>query len=138
MNPFAPALLLAFGLADPAAAGPTPYDLTPVSGADGAFEKVASGGAEIIQSAKVGDGFAPYIYFRAPEAARKETGAAYLELTYVDVGVGPLAVEYNGRDPDEPYRRSNVGYDKFLGDTGKVRTAVFKLDKPQFARRQNM
>jgi hypothetical protein len=134
------AVLIAFGVPALAAAekSPTGYDLTAVSGADGVFEKTVLDGMEIIQSAKENDGFSPYIYFRVPDEARKEVDAAYLELTYKDVGSGPLAVEFNGRDPNEDYRRPDTGYDKFLGDGGKVRTAVFRLAKPKFAKRQNM
>ena len=120
------------------AAEPNQYPLTPRSGADGVFETVVVPGATLIRGASLPNGFAPYVYFRVPEGVPKNLDAAYVELTYRDVGRGPIRLEFNGRDPVDDYRQADRAYDRFLGDTARTRTAFFRLPKPGFRRGQNL
>jgi hypothetical protein len=115
-------------------ASPVGYALEPVSAPDGAFDAVDEGGARVLRSREGPGGFSPYVYFRLPADSRDEPGTAYLELTYKDVGVGRLAVEYDAPGPDRPRRRAELGYGMFLGGSGRTRTAVFRLDGAGFRR----
>ena len=128
----------AAGTNAPTAEPPKMYVLEPVSGADGEFERVKEGDETILRSLKTPDGFASHIYFRLPDEARGKKGAAYLEVTYQDVGVGRIAVEYDCEGPDNPYRRAETGFNRFLGGTGRTRTAVFRLPDAGFHQRENL
>ncbi len=92
----------------------------------------------VIRAEALRDSYAPYVYFRVPEGVSKALDAAYVELTYLDVGRGPIRLEFNGRDPVENYRQADRSFDRFLGDTGRTRTALFRLPKPEFRRGQNL
>ena len=95
------------GLTSPGQERPSPpqgYVLDLISEVDGAFEAVESSGETILRSLKGRDGVSPYLYFRLPDDARKRSGTAYLELTYKDVGIGRLAIDYDARTPDDPHR----------------------------------
>jgi hypothetical protein len=117
---------------------PKSVALTPISGGDGAFQTVVVKGATVTRSEALDGGFAPYVYFRVPESVPKNLDAAYVELSYLDVGRGAMRLEFNGRDPVNAYRPADRAYSRFLGDTGKVRTAYFRLPKPDFRHGQNL
>lgn len=113
------------------------FDLVPVSGADGVFEVVRDRELSIHRAAKDKTGnYALYLYLRVPEAVLKAKSAAYLEVTYRDVGRGRLAVQYNG--DQSPYQLNEAGYGRELTDRGEERRAVFLLAKPAFRRAQNL
>jgi hypothetical protein len=134
-------VLAALGTPPPAAprpAGPPEgHALEPVSGADGAFEVVSEGGVRIHRARKDDKGaFALYLYFRAPGGLTGARGPWYVEVTYRDVGLGLLSLQYNAAKGD--YQEVEAGYGRELTDRGGLRTAVFLLAEPSFRRAQNL
>jgi hypothetical protein len=120
-----------------AAGNPKGYPLTPISGEDGAFETVTLDGRKVHRGVRGESDYPTWMYFRLPEGVPKPTGAAYVEVTYLDIGYGRLAVQYNAPGRENAYRLAEVGYNRFLSDRKIERTAVFRLATPDFRRAQN-
>ena len=131
--------LMGFGQPPDKEAAAGGYALTPLSGADGKFETVKVDGRDVHRGLRDDKGdYAPYLYFRVPDEARKARDPVYVEVTYQDVGAGRLSLQYNARDPQDNYRRAEAGYDTLLTNRGGLRTAVFKLANPDFRGAQNL
>ena len=111
------------------------YTLTPVSGADGVFTTVTIDEYTVYRSIAYNDGsYALYMYFQCDENIRNST--VYLEVTYLDYGYGNFNVHYNSTTQDYDYARE--GHGRYHMNTGKVRTAVFKLSNADFRNAQNL
>lgn len=78
--------------------GQTAYPLTPISGADGVFETVMIDGMTVYRSAGTPGEYAIYMYFQADVAVQATT--AYVEVTYLDLGVDDLLLQYNSTTSD--------------------------------------
>src|SRR5947209_4705105 len=119
-------------------ATPTGYKLTPVSGADGAFETIKEDGVELRRGSKQSNGdYSPYMYFRLPEKVPSAKQPVYVEVLYTDRGQGHLELQYNGTK-EENYRQAEVGYGRLLTGQAKTRRAVFQLARPDFRQAQNL
>ena len=124
---------------DPGGTSSQGHALIPVSGADGEFETTQQDGTLLYRGKRNANGDYPlYLYFRVPPALPRAKGAVYVEVTYVDVGSGPLSLQYNACDPADNYKGAEIGYGKFLSGRGTLRTAVFQLADPDFRRGQNL
>jgi len=113
------------------------YRLTPVSGADGAFETIQEDGVDVHRGAKQGNGHALYMYFQAPENTPRSQQPVYVEVVYRDGGQGRLGLQYNAVK-EENYRAAEVGYGRMQFGQGRTRTAVFQLAAPDLRRAQNL
>ncbi len=111
------------------------YLLQPNSGADGIFETVIIDGDTVYQSAlENNDSYYPYMYFRSGAAIPAQT--VYLEITYRDIGYGLIGVEYNSNTQN--YQLISTGFENFVLDTGRKRTAIFELLNTDFRQAQNL
>lgn len=134
-------LVFLFALSASAEEGATPPSvlLTPVSGADGAFETVTLDGQTVHRGLPDADGKAPlYMYFRLPHATSHDSVPAYLEVEFLDVGRGTISVQYNAQDPLGTYKGAELARGNSLTDGGVPRTAVFQLARPDFRQAQNL
>ncbi len=110
-------------------------ELKPVSTADGTFEPIKGEG---VKGTKLADGkYSPYIYFVAPRPLPAFNGPIYIELTFCDLGRGPLSLQYNAKTAKDDYHTADVAFGRTLADSGAVRTAVFELKDADFRRAQN-
>ena len=110
------------------------YRLQPVSGADGVIETVYINRVAVYRTVRNNGSYYPYMYFRCDQEVRRQT--AYLELTYLDIGYGTIGVQYNSTSSD--YTQAQTGYENFMLDTGRERTAVFELTNADFRNAQNL
>jgi hypothetical protein len=117
--------------------GPKGYPLTPIFGEDGAFETVPLDGRPVHRGVRGESEYPTWMYFRLPDGVPKPTGPAYVEVTYVDMGYGRLAIQYNAPGAQNAYRLAELGYNRILCNRKIDRTAVFRLATPDFRRGQN-
>ncbi len=110
------------------------YHLQPISGADGVFETVNIDGTTVYRTIGTRFSYHPYMYFRCAQEVRRQT--VYLELTYKDTGYGMIGVQYNSSTAN--YKQAETGYENFVLDTGRERTAVFELTDADFRNAQNL
>jgi hypothetical protein len=114
--------------------GQNGYRLQPISGADGVFETVNIDGVTVYRTIKNNGSYHPYMYFRCAQEVRRQT--VYLQLTYKDIGYGMIGVQYNSSTTN--YKQAETGYENFVLDTGRERTAVFELTNADFRNAQNL
>ncbi|MBN2183659.1 MAG: hypothetical protein JW715_17250 [Sedimentisphaerales bacterium] len=114
--------------------GNTGYLLQPVSGADGVFGTVNIDGITVYRTTGSRGTYQYYMYFRCEQDVRRRT--VYLEVTYKDIGYGNIGVQFNSTSED--YKLSTRGYENFVLDTGRDRTAVFELTNADFRNAQNL
>jgi hypothetical protein len=110
------------------------YSLQPISGADGIFETVNIDGTTVYRTVGSNGSYQYYMYFRCEQEVRRQT--VYLEVTYKDIGYGNIGVQFNSTSED--YKIGTTGYENFVLDTGRDRTAVFELTNADFRNAQNL
>lgn len=108
--------------------------LTPVSGADGPFEVVEIDGVTVYRSVGTPGAYPNYLYFQADEPVQSDD--AYVEITYLDIGYGETGVQYNAATVD--YALADPFRDTYRLDTGRQRTAIFRLPDADFRGAQNL
>ncbi len=116
------------------AAAQTGYECGPVSGADGVFDIVSIDGQTVYRSIKNNGRYQYYMYFRCSKHITNRT--AWLEITYLDTGYGNFRVQYNSNSHD--YQMTTTGFENFVLDSGRERTAVFELPDADFRSAQNL
>lgn len=110
------------------------YSLQPISGADGVFETVNIDGTTVYRTTGSNGSYQYYMYFRCAQEVHQQT--VYLEVTYKDIGYGNIGVQFNSTSED--YKMATTGYENFVLDTGRDRTAVFELTNADFKNAQNL
>lgn len=113
--------------------------LTPISGADGAFETIQADGKAAVRSVKDDqDHYRSFIYFRVPTGFPHTNGPVYAQFLYKDTGPGALGVQYNSTGADADYRTAPRGFGRLMTGSGRYQTAVFELPAPDFRHAQNL
>jgi hypothetical protein len=108
--------------------------MTPFSGSDGVFDVTLVDGDTVYRAAGSDGAYESYMYFQASIVLHSQT--VYLEVTYKDTGVGQIGVEYNSTGNN--YELATVGFQNFLQNTNRTRTAVFQLKDADFRHAQHM
>ena len=108
--------------------------MTPVSGSDGIFDVVVIEGDTVYRSAGNSGSYEPYIYFQTSADIRSRT--VYLEVTYKDIGIGALGVQYNSLTDN--FELCTVGFMKYIQNMNRTQTAVFQLKDADFRNAQHM
>jgi hypothetical protein len=116
------------------ARGQSGVSLSPVSGADGVFETVVLNGTTVYRSTGTPGSYALYMYFRCPASVRNQT--VYLEVTYLDAGLGYFGTQYNSTSSS--YQPSTVQYQNYCQQSNRIVTAVFQLTAADFRQSQNL
>ena len=114
--------------------GQTGYQLTPVSGADGVFDTIIVDGITVYRSVGTPGAYDLYMYFTCPVPVHNQT--VFLEVKYLDAGIGYFDVQYNSMI--ENYQRTTINYRNYCLKTNSIVTAAFQLNNADFRKAQNM
>ncbi|KAA3618709.1 MAG: T9SS C-terminal target domain-containing protein [Calditrichaeota bacterium] len=114
--------------------GQTGHPLTPISGADGAFELVEIDGVPVYRSAGTPGAYSIYMYFQTAVEVMSET--VYIEVVYKDLGSGNLGIQYNSTANDYEFAINQEATD--LQNTQGKRVAFFELPAADFRNAQNL
>ncbi len=126
--------------------GPRENRLAARNGADGCFTSAtaaATGGRAALVQLQNASPASLYLYFDIDNAGwREPRNNVYVVVEYFDHEVGPsLRLEYDGAagsEPSQAYRPAEQRRGGFRLGTDRWRIAVFRLEKPRFAGRQNL
>ncbi|MGD1047014.1 MAG: T9SS type A sorting domain-containing protein [Bacteroidota bacterium] len=121
-------------LAGLSARGQNGVSLSPISGADGVFDTVVLNGTTVYRSTGTPGSYALYMYFTCSASIHHQT--VYLEVTYLDVGLGYFETQYNSTSND--YQRVAVRYQNNCQQSNRIITAVFQLTDADFRKAQNL
>lgn len=127
-------LLAVLLLAPRGAAAQGAVSLTPVSGADGVFEVVTVDGQTVYRAAGAPGAYQSYVYFQADGPV--PDGEVYVAVDYLDVGWGGFLLQYNASAEDYAFATDVRG--TYRMDTGRPRTALFRLPDADFRGAQNL
>lgn len=110
-----------------------------ISGADGVYEHVMIGGKNAIKNSSAAVPLSNFLYFQCLE---KLKNPLYVKVEYFDNSVnGSISLQYDtgtGTDISTRYVPAEQQVGGLRLDTGKWKSAIFRLNRAGFAHRQNL